>query len=117
MIVYYEYPSCSTCKKATKFLTDNGIEVKTINIKDNPPSKEELRQFIEKSGMPIKKFFNTSGQLYRDQKVKEQLETADFETALDILATSGMMMKRPILVTESNVINGFKAEQWEKELL
>ena len=113
-MLFLEYPPCSTCKKAKKWLDDNGISYEDRHIKENNPTYEELKTWYEKSGLPLKKFFNTSGIQYRALELKDKLPTVSEEEQLRLLASDGMLVKRPLVVTDSGVLTGFKAEQWEK---
>ncbi|AYE34587.1 arsenate reductase family protein [Clostridium septicum] len=111
-MIFVEYPKCTTCKRAKKFLTDNNIEFIDRNIIENNPTKEELKEWIEKSGLPINKFFNTCGKLYREMGLKDKVKTLKEDELLDILASDGMLVKRPILVNSDKVLIGFKEENW-----
>ena len=115
-MLFLEYPPCTTCKKAKKWLDDNGICYEARHIKEMNPTYEELKEWYEKSGLPLKKFFNTSGIQYRALELKDKLPTMTEEEQLRLLATDGMLVKRPLVVTESAVLTGFKAEEWEKKL-
>ena len=115
-MLFLEYPPCTTCKKAKKWLDDNGISYEDRHIKENNPSYEELKTWYEKSGLPLKKFFNTSGIQYRALELKDKLPGMSEEEQLRLLATDGMLVKRPLVVTETAVLTGFKAEDWEKKL-
>ena len=115
-MLFLEYPPCTTCKKAKKWLDDNGISYEDRHIKENNPSYEELKVWYEKSGLPLKKFFNTSGIQYRALELKDKLPTMTEEEQLRLLSTDGMLVKRPLVVTETAVLTGFKAEDWEKKL-
>lgn len=110
------YPKCSTCAKAEKWLKNNGIEYDYRHIKDNNPSVEELSIWIAKSGLPASRFFNTSGKLYREQNIKEKLQTFRTEELIKILASDGMMVKRPVLLYGDTVLVGFKENEWEETL-
>lgn len=112
-MLYVCYPKCTTCKKAQKWLDDNGIEYTIRNIKENNPTYEELREWYGKSGLPLKKFFNTSGILYKSMNLKDRLSDMNEEEQLKLLATDGMLVKRPILVTENTVLVGFREKDWE----
>ncbi|UCZ52575.1 arsenate reductase family protein [Bacillus shivajii] len=112
-ITFYQYPKCGTCRKAKKWLDDNGISYEDVHIVDNPPSKEELKSFYEKSGLELKKFFNTSGKKYRELGLKDKVKTASEEELLDILASDGMLMKRPIVTDGEKVTVGFKEETFD----
>lgn len=108
------YTKCSTCKKAKKWLEDNNIEYDERQIKENNPTKDELKEWISNSGYPIKRFFNTSGNLYKELNLKDKLVTMTEEDQIKLLATDGMLVKRPIVVGEDIVLVGFKEEEWEK---
>lgn len=112
-MMYICYPKCSTCKKAQKWLDDNGVEYEMRDIKENNPSYEELKVWYNKSGLPLKRFFNTSGNLYKSMNLKDKLPDMDEDEQLGLLATDGMLVKRPILVTENTVLVGFKEKEWE----
>ncbi len=111
------YPKCSTCQKAKKWLDSNGIDYSERNIKEENPSLEEIRDWRELSGLPLKRFFNTSGMAYRELKLKDRLPRMSEEEQLELLASDGMLVKRPILVTEKFVLAGFKPAEWEDKLL
>lgn len=115
-MLFLQYPPCTTCKKAKKWLDDNDIAYEDRHIKDNNPSYEELKAWYEKSGLPLKKFFNTSGIQYRALELKDKLPAMTEEEQLRLLASDGMLVKRPIIVTDNGVLTGFKAESWEKLL-
>ena len=110
------YPKCSTCQKARKWLDDNGIAYKLRDIKTENPTYEELAAWHALSGLPLKKFFNTSGLLYKSMNLKEKLPEMSEDEQLKLLATDGMLVKRPLLVTERGVCPGFKEDVW-RELL
>ena len=116
-MLFLEYPPCSTCKKAKKWLDDHGVIYEARHIKECNPSYEELKAWYEKSGLLLKKFFNTSGIQYRALELKDKLPAMSEEEQLRLLASDGMLVKRPLVVTEAAVLTGFKAEAWEKELL
>lgn len=107
------YPKCSTCQKAKKYLDEKEIVVETRDIKMENPTKEELRQWYEKSGLPLKRFFNTSGMIYREMQLKDKLPMMSEEEQLELLATDGMLVKRPILISDEKVFVGFKIKKWE----
>lgn len=107
------YPSCSTCKKARAWLDANGIEYIARHIAEEEPTREELTQWIDRSGLEIKKFYNTSGQLYRQLELKDKLPIFTDEEKIGLLATDGMLVKRPLLITEDKVLVGFKEAEWE----
>ena len=110
------YPKCTTCQKAQKWLEQQGIEVRVRNIKEENPSVEELRLWWSKSGLPLKKFFNTSGLQYRALELKDKLPGMEEEEQLTLLASDGMLVKRPILIDENLVLVGFKEAEWSKLL-
>ena len=117
-MLFLEYPPCSTCKKAKKWLDEHGVAYTDRHIKENNPSYEELKQWLESSGLPIKKFFNTSGLQYRALELKDKLPTMSVEAQLQLLSTDGMLVKRPLVVTDDGkVLTGFKEADWEKTLL
>lgn len=110
------YPKCSTCKKAANWLKEQKIQVVTRDIKEQNPTVEELREWHLKSGLPLKKFFNTSGLLYKSMNLKEKLPQMTEEEQLALLATDGMLVKRPILITDRTVLVGFRPAEWEEVL-
>jgi arsenate reductase len=112
-----EYPRCSTCKKALKWLDEHNIEYEDRDIIKNNPQEEELKEWYEKSGLPLKRFFNTSGKLYRELKLTDKLSDMSEDEQIKLLATDGMLVKRPIVVTENLVLTGFKENEWEEKLL
>lgn len=111
--LFVNYPKCSTCQKAKKWLEENGVEFDSRHIVENNPNKEELRKWIALSKEPIKKFFNTSGILYREMNLKEKVAEGNEEELLDILSSNGMLVKRPLVVTKDNVLIGFKEDKWK----
>ena len=115
-MLFIQYPPCTTCKKAKAWLDNHGVSYEDRHIKEQNPTYEELKEWYEKSGLPLKKFFNTSGIQYRALELKDKLPGMSEEEQLRLLATDGMLVKRPLLVTESAVLTGFKAEDWEKKL-
>lgn len=115
-MLFVEYPKCTTCKRAKKFLEDNNIKFTDRNIKEDNPNAEELRLWHERSGLPIKRFFNTSGLVYRSLGLKDKLESMTDDEKYAILATDGMLVKRPIVVGEDFVLVGFKEKEWEEAL-
>ena len=117
-MLFLEYPPCSTCKKARKWLDDHGIAYTARHIKENNPSYEELKLWLERSGLPIKKFFNTSGQQYKALGLKDRLPDMSVDEQLQLLATDGMLVKRPMVVTEDGtILTGFREAEWEQNLL
>jgi len=116
VILFLQYPKCSTCQKAAKWLKNNNIETNSRDISKENPTKEELSAWIEKSGLPIAKFFNTSGRIYKEENLKEKVKTASNNELLDILASNGMVVKRPLIITDDFVIVGFNEEEWGEKL-
>ena len=110
------YKKCTTCQKALKWLEENGISYQERPIKEENPGKEELRTWYQASGLPLKRFFNTSGNLYKEMKLKDRLPSMSEEEQLELLATDGMLVKRPLLVGEGIVLVGFKEEEWTQLL-
>lgn len=115
-ILFLEYPPCSTCKKAKHWLDSQGISYTDRHIKEQNPSKEELTLWYKQSGLPLKKFFNTSGLLYKSLALKDKLPTMTEDEQLSLLATDGMLVKRPIVVTDSCILVGFKENEWAEKL-
>lgn len=113
-ILYLEYPKCSTCKKAKNWLEKNHIVFQQRDIVQQNPTKEELQAWHKKSGMPLKKFFNTSGLVYKELGLKDKLKDMTEQQQYEILATNGMLVKRPIIVTDDTILIGFKEAEWEK---
>ena len=110
------YPKCSTCQRAKKWLNEQNIEYTERHIAEENPSYDELKEWYEKSGLPLKKFFNTSGLLYKDMKLKDKLPSMSEEEQLQLLATNGMLVKRPLVVKENTVLVGFKETEWIEKL-
>ena len=110
------YPKCSTCQKAKKWLDEHNIEYIERHIVEDNPTYEELKEWYVKSGLPLKKFFNTSGLLYKEMQLKDKLPTMNEEELLKLLATNGMLVKRPLIVNESVVLVGFKEAEWNQKL-
>lgn len=115
-MIFLCYPPCSTCKKAEKWLESNGISYDFRDIKKENPRVEELRAWYEKSGLPLKRFFNTSGLVYKNLDLKEKLPTMSEEEQLALLASDGMLVKRPLLIHEEGVLVGFKEAEWEEKI-
>ena len=111
------YPKCSTCQKARKWLDEHGIKYTERHIVEKNPTYDELKAWYQQSGLPIKKFFNTSGMLYKEQKLKDKLPDMSEEDQLRLLATNGMLVKRPLIVKENLVLTGFKEKEWTEKLL
>ncbi len=107
------YPKCTTCQKALKWLDGNGIKYEIRNIKTENPSYEELTEWYSKSGLEIKRFFNTSGLLYKSMNLKEKLGSMSDEKKLRLLASDGMLVKRPLVVSNEKVLTGFREKDWE----
>lgn len=112
--IFLQYPACSTCQKAKKWLTENNIEYTNRLIVENNPTVEELKAWIPLSGLLVKKFFNTSGLVYKELNLKEKLTTMSEEEQIALLATNGKLVKRPLVVTDHFVLVGFKPDEWEK---
>lgn len=115
-VLFVEYPKCTTCKRAKKWLEEHQIVFKDRDIKMENPSIEELQEWYSKSGLPLKRFFNTSGMLYRDMDLKNRLTGMSEEEQLQLLSTDGMLVKRPIVIGEDFVLVGFKEKEWEEVL-
>ena len=112
-MLFLEYPKCSTCQKAKKWLDEHQISYEDRHIVENNPTFEELKGWYERSGLPLKKFFNTSGMLYKEMKLKDKLPELSEEEQLKLLATNGMLVKRPLIVDGDRVLTGFKMAEWE----
>lgn len=115
-MLFIEYPKCSTCQKAKAWLDSHGLKYEDRHIVENNPTYEELKEWYKKSGMPLKKFFNTSGLLYKEMQLKDMLPTMSEDEQLKLLATNGMLVKRPVIVTDKVILTGFREAEWEKEL-
>lgn len=113
MTKVYCYSRCSTCKKALKWLDEKGVEYELIDIKDNNPGEAELRDFHKRSGLPLKRFFNTSGMIYREMELSKKLPEMTEDEQFALLASDGMIVKRPLLVTDEAVLTGFREKEWE----
>ena len=111
-MLFIEYPKCSTCKKAKKYLEEHGIEFEDRHIVEENPTKEELAEWIRISGKPVKKFFNTSGMKYRELGLKDKLPQMSEEKQIELLASDGMLVKRPLLSDGEMVLTGFKEAEW-----
>ena len=116
MIEFISYPKCTTCQKAKKWLDDNKIEYELRDIKENNPSLDELSAWHKMSGLPLKKLFNTSGLLYKSMELKDKLHTMSEDEQLKLLATDGMLVKRPIVIGDDFVLVGFKESEWSEKL-
>ena len=110
---FLQYPLCGTCRKAKKWLDENGVGYNNRLIVEDRPTVDELKQWIPLSGLPVKKFFNTSGQVYKELNLKEKLPTMSEEEQIALLATNGKLVKRPLMVSDEKVLVGFKQEEWE----
>ena len=115
-MLFLQYPKCTTCQRAKKWLDARGVSYEDRHIKEQNPSVEELKVWHEKSGLPLKKFVNTSGLLYKEMKLKDKLPLMTEEEIYQLLATDGMLVKRPILVGEDFVLTGFKEAEWEEKV-
>ena len=115
-MLFIHYPKCTTCQKAKKWLDENNIEYTERHIVENNPSFEELKQWHEKSGLELKRFFNTSGRLYKEMQLKNKLPEMSEEEQLRLLSTNGMLVKRPIVVCDDTVLVGFREAQWTEQL-
>ena len=116
MVKFICYPKCTTCQKARKWLDDNKIEYELRDIKEDNPSFEELSSWYKMSGLPLKKFFNTSGLLYKSMELKDKLPNMPEEEQLKLLSTDGMLVKRPLVICEDFVLLGFKESEWSEKL-
>lgn len=114
MLLFIEYPKCTTCKKAKKWLEENGVEFTDRHIVEENPTKEELKEWYERSGLPLKRFFNTSGLKYKELGLKDKLADMSEDEQFALLAADGMLVKRPLLVGDTFVIPGFKEELWRE---
>lgn len=112
-MLFVEYPKCTTCKKAKKWLVEHKIDFEDRHIVENNPTVEELKEWHTKSALPLKRFFNTSGNKYKELQLKDKLPSMTEEEQFDLLATDGMLVKRPIVVGANHVLVGFNEEQWK----
>ena len=115
-MLFVYYPRCSTCQKAKKWLDENNLKYTERHIVEDNPTYEDLKDWYSRSGLPLKKFFNTSGLLYKDMKLKDKLPGMSEDEQLKLLATNGMLVKRPVLVNGDNVLLGFKEAEWAEKL-
>ena len=113
-MLFIHYPKCSTCKKAKKYLDDNNIKYEERDIKNNNPTYEELKEWYKISNLPLKKFFNTSGNLYKELNLKDKLNDMSEEEQLHLLSSNGMLVKRPLIVNNDQIIPGFREEEYKK---
>ena len=116
-MLFLQYPKCSTCQKAKKWLDEHNISYTERHIVEENPTYEELKQWYENGDLPLKKFFNTSGMLYKEQKLKDKLPTMSEDEQLKLLATNGMLVKRPLIVDDNMILTGFKEKEWTEKLL
>ena len=116
MNVFICYDRCTTCKKAQKWLDDKGVEYEVRSIKEKNPTETELAKWVKKSGKEVRKFFNTSGQLYREMGLSAKLKDMSEQEMIELLSTDGMLVKRPLLITDSDVLVGFKESEWEEKV-
>lgn len=112
--LFIEYPKCSTCQKAKKWLDENKIEYVDRNIVIETPTKEELKKWITKSGLDVRKFFNTSGMKYRELNIKEKIKDMSEDEIYELLASDGMLIKRPLFISDTLILKGFKEKEWEQ---
>ncbi len=113
-VLFIEYPKCTTCRKAKKWLEDHGVSFTDRDIREDNPSADELKQWHQRSGLPLKRFFNTSGMLYREMGLKDKLGGMSEEEQLELLASDGMLVKRPLLITGEKALAGFREKEWEE---
>ena len=116
-MLFIEYPKCTTCKRARAWLDENKAEYTDRHIKEDNPSYDELKLWYEKSGLPLKKFFNTSGMLYKELGLKDKLHSMSEEEQLRLLASDGMLVRRPIIIADDKILVGFRPEEWGSVLL
>ena len=116
-VLFLEYPKCTTCQKAKKWLDTHGVSYEDRHIKEQNPTAAELQEWHKKSGQPLKKFFNTSGLVYKDLQLKDKLPSMSEQEQFELLSTDGMLVKRPLIIGEDFVLIGFKEAEWEKTLL
>ncbi|WP_298524791.1 arsenate reductase family protein [uncultured Methanobrevibacter sp.] len=116
-MLFVQYPKCSTCRKAKNWLDEHNIEYESRHIVEDNPNAEEIENWYNKSGLPLKRFFNTSGMVYRENKIKDKLPDMSEAEQFELLATNGMLVKRPIVVGDDFVLVGFKVKEWEEKLL
>lgn len=116
-MLFVQYPKCSTCRKAKKWLDEHNLEYESRHIIEDNPTASEIAEWYERSGLPLKRFFNTSGMKYRELKLKDKLPDMSEAEQFDLLATDGMLVKRPLVVGDDFVLVGFKVKDWEEKLL
>ena len=115
-MLFVYYPKCSTCLKAKKWLDDNGVKYKERHIVKDNPKYDELKVWYQRSGLPLKKFFNTSGLVYKNENIKDKLLTMNEDEQLHLLASNGMLVKRPLLISDEFVLVGFKEDKWKNRI-
>lgn len=115
-MIFIQYPACGTCQKARKWLNEQGITVHTRHIVEEPPTENELKEWIKRSGLSVKKFFNTSGLVYKELGLKDRLPTMSTEDQITLLSSNGKLVKRPLLITADVVLVGFNIEEWTRAL-
>lgn len=115
-MLFIEYPKCSTCQKAKKWLDENSVEYTDRHIIEDNPTYEELKTWYKQSGLELKRFFNTSGMLYRSMKLKDKLPSMSEDEQLKLLASDGMLVKRPLVVSDKVILTGFREKEWEEKL-
>lgn len=115
-MLFIEYPKCTTCQKAKKWLDENGIKYESRHIKEDNPTYDELTEWYNRSGLSLKRFFNTSGMLYKSMGLKDKLDTMSEEEQLKLLATDGMLVKRPLIISDNMILTGFRQKEWEEKL-
>lgn len=116
-MLFIQYPPCSTCKKAKNWLDENGVKYDLRNIKEENPTYDELKEWYKRSGLPLKRFFNTSGMLYKSMELKNKLDDMSEEEQLKLLATDGMLVKRPLIIADDFILVGFRQKEWEDKLI
>lgn len=116
-MLFIQYPPCSTCKKAKNWLDENGVKYDLRNIKEENPTYDELKEWYKRSGLPLKRFFNTSGMLYKSMELKNKLDDMSKDEQLKLLATDGMLVKRPLIISEDFILVGFRQKEWEDKLI
>ena len=116
-MLFIQYPPCSTCKKAKNWLDENGVKYDLRNIKEENPTYDELKEWHKRSGLPLKRFFNTSGMLYKSMELKNKLDDMSEDEQLKLLATDGMLVKRPLIIADDFILVGFRQKEWEDKLI
>lgn len=116
-MLFIQYPPCSTCKKAKNWLDENGVKYDLRNIKEENPTYDELKEWYKRSGLPLKRFFNTSGMLYKSMELKNKLDDMSEDEQLKLLATDGMLVKRPLIIADDFILVGFRQKEWEDKLI